>query len=467
MDNETTRTEVRERHLELYNYSRALFEAIEFFGEEMSPTMKVYHGLNRVMGFEQFTTYFDQPVSTTPSLISAQQFSQNTGIILALKAGTKHFDDASKIPKYLNVSRFSDFPAENERLFYGAFVHFRISDIIVANNPKKSHSTELVMLNKFQSILQNQQVKLDKKTEDMIHSALTYRTNSIEYDKDYATLLFNYFCNKQKKIIIHDYQSLPESLKNVMLKRSINFHVMCSESVAEIKNIDEEHQTTLRELLKKEMNEEIFVKMKKKEFCDFINKSSVQLMGEVGKLYQEIKNKLDQRKISVCTLVKLFPAVEKIGLNGLNLLEMETKKMVYIDFVLDHIENDIKSDTNLESVRIQSKAEHHNNKPSEILRNIQTEYSQKFEKYKWKISYELSSEDVHYLEFVNLKYEQQQNINVDKNFLRSAPEIDKVKNAFDTIHSSSDSSDSSYTILFNHINKYFNQHNISDDASIS
>eukprot|EP01084_Bolivina_argentea_P040834 75376_1 len=466
MDNETTRTEVRERHLELYNYSRALFEAIEFFGEEMSPTMKVYHGLNRVMGFEQFTTYFDQPVSTTPSLISAQQFSQNTGIILALKAGTKHFDDASKIPKYLNVSRFSDFPAENERLFYGAFVHFSISNIIVANKPQQSHSAELVMLNKFQSILQNQQVKLDKKTEVMIHSALTCRTKSRKYnitaDTDYGIWLFNYFCDKQKKIFIDDYQSLPDRLQSMMLKGSINFNIMFRESVAEIKDINDKQRNSLRELLNTNKMGKRFGEMARKEFCKFIEQKAQLKIGKARQLHK----KLNQR-ISVRTLVKLFPEIEKIGLTDLRLMEMETNKMVYIHFVLDYIENDVKSDTNLESVRIQSKAEHHNNKPSEILRNIQTEYSQKFEKYKWKISYELSSEDVHYLEFVNLKYEQQQNINVDKNFLRSAPEIDKVKNAFDTIHSSSDSSDSSYTILFNHINKYFNQHNISDDASIS
>eukprot|EP01084_Bolivina_argentea_P088823 160360_1 len=56
---------VTKRHTELYFYSRALFEAVEFFGNSMEKKMKVYHGLSKVMMFERFTAYFNQPVSTT------------------------------------------------------------------------------------------------------------------------------------------------------------------------------------------------------------------------------------------------------------------------------------------------------------------------------------------------------------------------------------------------------------------
>ena len=60
MPGETSETQVAERHRELYYYARALFECIEFFGEWMAPNAKVLHGLDTVMVFQRFTTYFNQ-----------------------------------------------------------------------------------------------------------------------------------------------------------------------------------------------------------------------------------------------------------------------------------------------------------------------------------------------------------------------------------------------------------------------
>eukprot|EP01084_Bolivina_argentea_P238384 400504_1 len=98
INNERTE-QVTERHTQFYYYSKALFETIEFFGQCMSPTLKVYHGLNRKMYFERFSAYFNQPVSTTLNLDTAQRFSEGVGIILTLRAGTESFDDSTKIPR--------------------------------------------------------------------------------------------------------------------------------------------------------------------------------------------------------------------------------------------------------------------------------------------------------------------------------------------------------------------------------
>eukprot|EP01084_Bolivina_argentea_P119091 211208_1 len=108
--------------------------------------MTVYHGLNIKPVFKQFNVYFDQPISTSPSRQSAEQFCERKGIILVFKAGTEHFDDASKVPKYLHVSGFSDFPNEKETLFHGKCVKFSIHNIIEADT-STSHSRELSMLN--------------------------------------------------------------------------------------------------------------------------------------------------------------------------------------------------------------------------------------------------------------------------------------------------------------------------------
>ena len=82
----------------------------------MPMDMKVYHGLNKVMYFERFTAYFNQPVSTTKTLQTAQGFADGVGIILTFKrGGTK---ETTLIPQYLDVSWLSAFPSEGERYSY-------------------------------------------------------------------------------------------------------------------------------------------------------------------------------------------------------------------------------------------------------------------------------------------------------------------------------------------------------------
>ena len=57
----------------------------------------------------------------------AFEFSKGEGIILSLKAGSVNHLDGSKYPKFLSVAWLSNFPNEEERLFYG--VEFSISMI--------------------------------------------------------------------------------------------------------------------------------------------------------------------------------------------------------------------------------------------------------------------------------------------------------------------------------------------------
>eukprot|EP01084_Bolivina_argentea_P259699 438288_1 len=100
---ETKVQQVTERHKQVYYYSRCLFEAIEFFGEQMSSDLKVYHGLNKVMYFSRLTAYFNQPISTSPSYKTACEFARGSGLILTLKCSIESLNDPSKTPKYLEV----------------------------------------------------------------------------------------------------------------------------------------------------------------------------------------------------------------------------------------------------------------------------------------------------------------------------------------------------------------------------
>eukprot|EP01084_Bolivina_argentea_P297487 512520_1 len=241
---ETSEDEVRLRHREFYYYSRSLFEAIEFFGYFMDPKLTVYHGLNKMMIFEQFTAYFSQPISTTTSLQVAQRFSEGFGIILSLRRGTKNVENPRQIPKFLPVAWCSDFPGEDEKLFYGEFVQFSIYDIIEAANMQK-HSSELHMFNKFQQILNNEIIKWDtrrKETKQLIATLkilIVQKQNSNEVQSKhliptseplfsentitkYGVELFNYFCDHQEKVIIQTFTSLPSELYKVLFTENDN-----------------------------------------------------------------------------------------------------------------------------------------------------------------------------------------------------------------------------------------------------
>ena len=101
--------------LQLVNYHhlfRSLYIAIHFYGERMEPKTFVWHGVSRRMHFESFATYFECPTSTSTSKEVARTFSGPDGMILKLKS---KFKESCSV--MLNVSVFSDYPEECERLF--------------------------------------------------------------------------------------------------------------------------------------------------------------------------------------------------------------------------------------------------------------------------------------------------------------------------------------------------------------
>eukprot|EP01083_Nonionella_stella_P012267 34798_1 len=223
-----TDEQVTKRHIQLYHYSRGLFEAIEFFGSNMDDKLIVYHGLNKVLCFKRFTAYFNQPISCTTSFRSAQQFSAGSGIILTLISGAKQLNK-----KYLSVSWLSTFPDEDERLFYGAFVVFKIHNIHNTPNETKqltSHADELWMLNQFQRAIQNEDVVWNENNlmYDTLAQLIEMRSMrnqmyAIHKHKrimsDYGESLFEYFCDHITWICIRNFTtSFPSNLFRVMFE---------------------------------------------------------------------------------------------------------------------------------------------------------------------------------------------------------------------------------------------------------
>ena len=72
----------------------------------------VWHGVSRRMMFESFATYFECPTSTSTRQLVAEKFSGSDGVILRLKSKFKR-----RCSVMLDVSTFSNYPEECERLF--------------------------------------------------------------------------------------------------------------------------------------------------------------------------------------------------------------------------------------------------------------------------------------------------------------------------------------------------------------
>eukprot|EP01084_Bolivina_argentea_P288252 494728_1 len=343
IDNETTEQQVTRRHCQLYYYSRCLFEAIEFFGQFMEPNMKVYHGLTKVMHFEKFSAYFNQPISTTKSIATAQNFSGGTGIILKFKSAADYLHNSTKTPKYLAVSWMSNFPKEDEKLFYGLYVAFIISDIIEAQN-MKSHSKELLMLNKFQKTVQNQKPYWDEDKDKQKIKALVelitmhqnkekIESSSIKskYITTYGAALFTYFCDNPNTtfVIINNYKSLPTALKNAL----------------------------------------------------FFEKNTCTN--------------------SFVPLTKLFKYLKRIVLTQLDTQQMTTDANDYLDIVLKYINSTSKlSETTLEKITFMSQ-QHRDRKENSTIKKLVNKYFKSFHKYQWSVRYEFQNQHTHNLIFTN------------------------------------------------------------------
>eukprot|EP01084_Bolivina_argentea_P253462 425744_1 len=351
IEDETTDEQVTNRHIQLYNYARCLLEAVEFFGEEMDAEMKVFHGLDKVMNFHKFTAYFNQPISTSKSFRTAQMFSKGIGIILGLQSGSELVNNTCKIPKYLSVSFLSSFPNEDEKLFYGSSLRFKIYNIIEAET-NKGHLKEMLMLNNFQKMLNNQTVEWNKQSHKMIDRLVMLMQQQIiknrnrqnkeekKYDSTakinnksitkYGRQLFTYFCDKTNITNINDYKSLPQKLRSVLFVDDQNNHFL----------------------------------------------------------------------LSLMPITNVFINLKEIRLNELNIQQFtKDAKHNYINAVLDYITNSSKPNV-LEKIIFQSEKQE-DRRTNSTLNKLANAFSNKFSKYKWSIKYTFELETNHILVFTN------------------------------------------------------------------
>eukprot|EP01083_Nonionella_stella_P112212 329793_1 len=223
IDGNETIEGVTDRHRQIYYYARSLREAVQFFGSDMDSKRRVYHGLSKPVLIDQSTVLFNHPISTTPSLHTARQFMER-GIILVLQtAAEEYLRDPNRRVKYLSLSWLSAFPNEDEYLFYGEDVVLKICDIYTCEDGTlQTHSSALIILSKFQKMMNGEHIDWDKSANDMqtllffIKQKVEKDTHAIEKISAYSIGLFNYFCDSNHKIAIYNYKLLPLPLRNAL-----------------------------------------------------------------------------------------------------------------------------------------------------------------------------------------------------------------------------------------------------------
>ena len=371
IDGETTTKEVESRHVQLYHFSRYLFESVEFYGFRMQKSLTVYHGLNKLLYFGNFNAYFNQPISTTTDLNTAQQFATKggNGIILSLKAGTNYKNNRNRMPKYLSVSWLSVFPNEDEKLFYGAYVRFKISDIM--DHTLHQHQQIMQLYNKFQDLLDNIDVEWDENKESGQHMIETLvillrhqqsnsnPSNADEHMKnspieitEYARELFDYFCKhrERRNITIRNFSSLPSILYQQLFtteetvagsdKHSPSSTIDCSnEQLISLLQthasfddgkINQFKEEIIEYLKQNQINGECLMAMSRKKFSDSLVQhlnGNKKVRGPANKTWDRFNHlALSDAddvifELSFIPISKVFPYLMELKLNGLKMAE--------------------------------------------------------------------------------------------------------------------------------------------------
>ena len=81
-----------DRHREIANWYKLLYEAVWFYGSKVKEGQKFYTGLNIRLGFETFSPRFYCPFSTTTDHDIADRFTDDSGIIMQLAPLSGSFD---------------------------------------------------------------------------------------------------------------------------------------------------------------------------------------------------------------------------------------------------------------------------------------------------------------------------------------------------------------------------------------
>eukprot|EP01084_Bolivina_argentea_P137015 241311_1 len=202
--------EFKNRHKYFYYFAKNLREVCEVYGNVLvDDDLVLYHGIDHPLYFTKMVAKFFGPTSTTKSIIIAQQFSGDNGIIL-------------QIGNYIrNVFYFdcflSGYDREREYLFIGGNAALKIKNILNVNSNTgeiENYSKYLRLIQIFLLLLSNQNIDeeipiydddVENKHEDVDMAAIiSYRLNKNSNISipSYVSNLFDMRCNKLTEISV-------------------------------------------------------------------------------------------------------------------------------------------------------------------------------------------------------------------------------------------------------------------------
>eukprot|EP01084_Bolivina_argentea_P256470 431823_1 len=199
--------DIAKRNAQIGIWYQLFYQTIYFFGSMTKKSETFYHGLSIKLLFTSFNPSFNCPISTTTQLLVAARFAAN-GVILELKP------DIASNNWYLDVSMFSNFPSEHERLF--AFANdLYIADIRFMENELEMRHTNKIHLNALRLM------------DYIFKSNTVYNPNVLKQNSQKLLIKYlNKYVNEKNSIgnidtilddiKMYNYQNLLTSLNNII-----------------------------------------------------------------------------------------------------------------------------------------------------------------------------------------------------------------------------------------------------------
>eukprot|EP00485_Elphidium_margaritaceum_P004961 CAMPEP_0202692072 /NCGR_PEP_ID=MMETSP1385-20130828/6555_1 /ASSEMBLY_ACC=CAM_ASM_000861 /TAXON_ID=933848 /ORGANISM="Elphidium margaritaceum" /LENGTH=762 /DNA_ID=CAMNT_0049347545 /DNA_START=24 /DNA_END=2309 /DNA_ORIENTATION=+ len=135
---------------QIANFLRLLKESVWCFGDVLSDKQRLYHGLNEKLLFSKCNIAFEVPVSLTAKYSMAQKLDKHH-MILKMGKMLHHTLQQEQNVLHFDVSNFSAFPVEKERIVFGA--NLGLVDVIYDG---ASHLESIMSLTLYQQIMAGQ-----------------------------------------------------------------------------------------------------------------------------------------------------------------------------------------------------------------------------------------------------------------------------------------------------------------------
>ena len=235
LNNKQSLDQLIELHLEIANWYRLLFETMKFYSIKCQLGDTFYTGMSIRLSFTTFVPYFGCPMSTSTSFSVAHRFSKGKGIVLTLKALSSSND------RYFDVQYISDYPHEEECLFFQAR-RLEVTNINYFNGKLVYGSEHWLIVFKLLSgifsahyVFISSKLKQIKKAQDLLLSLIIVyeRYNNVEFNGDdhknitidiYVQQLFYTLLHNLKKIktIKSQYDILSQNIKQQLMEITEN-----------------------------------------------------------------------------------------------------------------------------------------------------------------------------------------------------------------------------------------------------